>query len=145
MDKKKSKKSELEKNLSELEDNLKRSLADYQNLEKRFFEERKELVKNANKGLILRLLPALDTLMLANKHVRDEGLNLSIRQVLDILRNEGVEKIETKGRDFDPRIMECTEVVAGEANKVIEELRPGYLLNDAVFRPAQVKVGKASS
>ena len=59
---------ELETQGKELEDQLKRVLADYQNLEKRTAEEKQELVKSANRGLILRLLPALDTLVIAQKN-----------------------------------------------------------------------------
>lgn len=128
--------------IQELEDQVKRTLADYQNLEKRQAEERKDWIKNSNKGLILRLLPALDTLSLASKHVEDEGLRLSIQQFQDALKAEGLERIETEGKHFDPKTMEAVEVQIGEEGKVIAEVRAGYLLNGEVLRPAQVKVGK---
>lgn len=132
----------LQQKLEQLENQLKRALADYQNLEKRVVEERREWIRTANKDLILRLLPGLDALMLAAKHVDDQGLKLSIEKFLEILKNEGVEKIETEGKVFDAQFMECIETVPGEENKVIEELRVGYKLYDNVLRPAQVKVGK---
>ena len=78
-------KEELKKKVEELENHVKRTLADYRNLEKRVAEDRQELIKSENKGLILRLLPALDTLMIAKKHTNDQGLNLSIKQLFDIL------------------------------------------------------------
>jgi len=135
-------KEELKKKVEELENHLKRTLADYQNLEKRVAEERQNLIKSSNRGLILRLLPALDTLMIARKHMNDQGLELSIRQLFDILEKEGVVKIETLGKDFDPKYMEAVTTVEGEEGKVIEELKPGYMLNDSVLRAAQVSVGK---
>lgn len=143
---------ELKKKSEELEDHLKRTLADYQNLEKRVAEERQNLVKSATRGLILRLLPALDTLILAKKHTNDQGLELAIQQLSDILEKEGVKKIETLEKDFDPQYMECVTTIevdpstgSGQEGKVIEELKSGYTLNDNVLRAAQVTVGKGGN
>lgn len=126
----------------ELEEQVKRVLADYQNLEKRTIEDRKNWIKMANKELLLRLLPVLDTLILANKHVKNDGLELSIKQFQDVLKEEGLERVETTGCKFNPETMECVETVDGEEGKVIEELSAGYLLNDKLLRPARVKVGR---
>ena len=125
-----------------LENQLKRALADYQNLEKRVAEEKSAWVKTANKGLLLRLLPALDNLMLAQKHTEDEGVRLSVNQILNAFKEEGVEKIEVLGKDFDPNLMEAVSTTIGEEGKVVEELRAGYTLFGQVLRPAQVVVGK---
>ena len=133
---------ELKRKLEESENKYKRALADYQNLEKRVAEDKREWMLTANKNLLLRILPILDTLMLAVKHSGDESLHVSINQFLDILKSEGVTRIETKDKDFDPGLMEGIERVTGEKDKVIEETRAGYMLNDNVLRPAQVKVGK---
>ncbi len=134
-------KEELKQKVEQLENQLKRALADYQNLEKRAVGERREWIKTANKDLLLRLLPGLDTLMLAAKHVTDQGLKLSIEKFLEILKNEGVEKIEAVGKVFDPASMECIETVVGQEGMVIEELQSGYHQYDNMLRPAQVKVG----
>lgn len=128
--------------IENLENQVKRTLADYQNLEKRVSEERRDWIKNSNKNLILRLLPTLDTLNLAQKHVEDQGLKLSIQQFLDALRAEGVERIKTEGEQFDPALMEAVEVASGEEGKVLAEIRAGYTINGEVLRAAQVKVGK---
>jgi molecular chaperone GrpE len=119
----------------------KRALADYHNLQKRVTEEKSEWIRSANKDLLLRLLPVLDTLMLAEKHLQDKGLAVSINHFLDILKGEGVTKIKTVGEAFNPHLMECIATEQGEENKVLEELRAGYMLYDKVLRPAQVKVG----
>ena len=129
----------------ELENQLRRALADYQNLEKRITEERSSWIRTANKSLILKLLPVLDNLLLAKKHISDEGLNLSVQKFLDILAEEDIEQIETTGRDFDPNTMECVSVVEGEENKVLEEVRVGFILNNETLRPAQVVVGRANN
>ncbi|MDO8639400.1 MAG: nucleotide exchange factor GrpE [bacterium] len=135
---------ELSKKAQECEDKYKRALADYQNLEKRSAEERKEWIRIANKELILRLLPVLDTLMMASGHVKDEGLVLSIKQFLGILEREGAEIIETIGKEFNPELMEAVEILEGEEGKVLGETRVGFTLNGKVLRPALVKVGRKS-
>jgi len=147
------KKDEVEEKTEELLDQLKRTLADYRNLEKRVEENRIEWIKMSNKQLLLRLLPGLDALLLAEKHTQDEGIKLSIKTFLDILEDEGVKKIETLGHDFDPNLMECVGTVEGDPSadsgqgegKVIEELKPGYMLHDKVLRVAQVTVGKKNN
>jgi molecular chaperone GrpE len=131
-----------EKEFANLESQLKRALADYQNLEKRIAEEKSSWVKASNKNLLLQLLPGLDSLLLAEKHTQDEGVKLSIKHFLDILENEGVKKIETVGKDFDPKLMEAVTTQAGEEGKILEEVRSGYMLYDSILRPAQVIVGK---
>lgn len=131
----------LEKKNEVLGEQLKRTLADYQNLEKRVAEDRNKWIKSSNRDLLLNLLPVLDTLFLAQKHLKDEGLSLSVKQFVDVLQKEGVERIETQGKDFDPKTMEGIETVEGEEGKVIDETRPGFMLYNKVLRPAQVKVG----
>src|ERR1035437_10825366 len=128
----------------QLENQYKRALADYQNLEKRIVEEKISWLKIANKNLLLKLLPGLDSLLLAEKHTQDEGVKISIKHFLDILENEGVKKIEAVGKDFDPNLMEAIGTVEGQNGKVIEEARAGYTLFDSVLRPAQVIVGKSA-
>jgi len=126
--------------LENLENLLKRALADYQNLEKRGNEEKSEWIKMANRDLLFKLLPVFDTLNLAQKHIQDEGLILSIKQFEDVLKSVGVEKINTQDQAFDPSTMEVVEKI-GEGEKVIEEIRAGFKLFDKVLRPALVKVG----
>ena len=144
-DKEDKKKQELIKKNEELEHQVKRTLADYQNLEKRVAEDRMEWIKLANKQLLLRILPAVDSLILAEKHTKDEGIILSIKMFLDALEQEGIKKIETIGKDFDPNIMECVHVADGNEGKVVEEIKAGYTLYDKILRPAQVIVGKRNN
>ncbi|PIP74443.1 MAG: nucleotide exchange factor GrpE [Candidatus Levybacteria bacterium CG_4_9_14_3_um_filter_35_16] len=151
-EKKENKDQGLIKKNEELEHQVKRTLADYQNLEKRVAEDKIEWVKLANRQLLLRILPALDSLILAEKHTKDEGVILSIKTFLDAFGQEGIKKIETVGKDFDPNTMECVHVAevdpsAGSGQgqgegKVVEEIKAGYTLYDRILRPAQVIVGK---
>lgn len=120
-----------------------RALADYQNLEKRTRELRQEDAKYAAKNITLKILPVIDALEQAQKNIKDQGLEIIVKQLKDILKSENVEKIEVAGKKFDPNYMEC--LVAEEGDKdgeVLEELRPGYKIFDTLLRAAQVKVGK---
>jgi len=132
------------KRIEELENQVKRTLADYQNLEKRTVEERSKWIKNSNEDLILKLLPVLDTLYLANKHLNDEGLRLSIQKFHGVLQQEGVEDLPAKGMKFDPNLMEAVGAREGEEGRVLEEVRTGYKLHGEILRPAQVIVGKSN-
>lgn len=129
----------------QLENQYKRSMADYQNLEKRIAEEKSSWIKAANRNLLLQLLPGLDSLLLADIHTQDEGVKLSIKHFLDILENAGVTKIETVGKDFDPNLMEAITTQDGPDGKVLEDVRTGYMLFETVLRPAQVIVGKSAT
>src|ERR1051326_5842694 len=63
---------ELHTKLEEAELKYRRALADYHNLQKRVSEEKQDWVRAANKELLLRLLPVLDTLEMAQKHINDQ-------------------------------------------------------------------------
>src|SRR3989304_2676049 len=81
----------------ELENQLKRALADYQNLERRVEEERRLLSQLSSAILIEKFLPVLDNLESAQTHLKDEGLEMVIKQFRDVLSSEGVEEIEAQG------------------------------------------------
>lgn len=127
--------------VTELENNWKRALADYQNLQKRVAEERESIVKFANAMLVLRVLPILDNLLMMHKHDEDAGLKMTIKEFEKILAEEGVTEIEAHGNNFDPHTMEAIEKVDGENGKVMEVLQKGYMYKNKVLRPARVKVG----
>lgn len=138
---KNSENEQFEKRIKELEDQLKRAVADYRNLERRSIEERSEAIKFANKNLIESLLPAFDTLFLASKYTQDENIRLTIARVIEILQQNGIEKIIVDNAKYNADSMEVIELVEGEDGMVIEEVRPGFILNGRLIRPAQVKVG----
>ena len=137
--------AELEARIADIDAKYRRAIADYQNLEKWMKEQRGEWIKSANRELLLRLLPVLDTLLLAQLHSEDKTLQVTVGHFLDILKSEGVTKIETVGKEFDPHIMEAISATEGKENTVIQELRPGFRLHDKVLRPAQVTVGNGEN
>ncbi|MDP2933639.1 MAG: nucleotide exchange factor GrpE [bacterium] len=133
---------ELEKQKAETTEKYLRCLADYQNLEKRTRTEREDFVRFANKELILKLLDVLDTFEKLEAHLKDEGLDLAVKQFQDVLRAEGLEKI-VLGEEFNPEEAECVETVKGKTGEIIEEIRAGYKLKGRIIRTARVKVGKS--
>lgn len=130
-------------NPNELENRLKRALADYQNLEKRIEEERKLLSRLSASLLIEKLLPVLDNLENAQAHLKDQGLEIVVKQFKDILASEGVEEIQAEGLEFDPHFAEAVETQEGEKDNIVARvLTKGYKIDSTVLRPAKVVVTK---
>lgn len=138
----KPKRKKLEAKIVELEENWKRALADYQNLEKRVDRTKTERLKMGNAELLGRLLPLLDDLERAQEHLDDDGLKMVTDKFNQLLEEEGVVLIKAEGERFNPEAMEAVEMVPGKKDRVVEVVQKGYRLEDRVLRPAQVKVGK---
>src|SRR5258708_6476777 len=95
-----------------LKNQLARTLADYDNLVKRTDEDKSKWIKFATQAFIQNLLPILDTFLHAQKHLKDAGLAIAIGQFKEALKNEGLVEINLKeGDEFDPELMEVSEVV----------------------------------
>ncbi len=133
---------ELEQKNTLLEDKLKRSLADYSNLEKRVESQRQFFVTLATTAIITKMIEVLDDFYLSYNHLQDQGLKMAIDKFVSVLKTEGVEEINALDQEFDPETMECVQVVEGKENYVISVKKPGYKLNGHVIRPSQVTVGK---
>lgn len=137
---------ELKRQIEEFRNKYLRALADYQNLENRVRNEREDVVRNANKNLILKLLPFLDNLEKAEIFVKDPGLKIAREQLEKTLNELGVEEIQVIGQEYDPYTAEVIELVEGEKdNLVTEVIKRGYRMGDSILRVAQVKVSKKIS
>lgn len=133
----------LKQQVDEFKNKYLRAIADYQNLEKRVGDERFELMKMANKNLLIKILPFLDNLEKAELFVKDEGLKISKDHFFQILKEAGLEEMDLLNKDFDPNFAEAIDIVAGkEDSKVVEILKKGYMFEDKIIRIAQVKVSK---
>jgi len=139
------KKINWQEQINDLENKWKRALADYANLEKRIDSEKQSFVKYSNLKLLEKLLPILDDLERAEKHLKDQGLMLAVNKLREILKNEGVEEIKAQGEEFQPEAMEAIEIVRGPKNKVVEVLNKGYLMDNRILRVAKVKVGSGKT
>lgn len=149
----KEKLKEFQKLTSEYLVGWKRSRADLLNYKKEEMNRISEILKYANKELILNILSVLDTFDLAekklpanlnnNEHIK--GIFQIKNQLQDILKNQKVEEIKVLEKKFDPNfqeVIEEREVKNKESGIVIEEIQKGYLLHGKVIRPAKVKVSK---
>jgi len=120
-----------------------RALADYQNFEKRTFDEKTRIEKRANGNLIIKLLPFLDSLEKAEVFIKDQGLKMIREKFYQVLKENKVEEIQILGHEFDPFLAEAVDIVEGDKdNIVVEVTRKGYKYNDMILRIAQVKVSK---
>ncbi len=147
--------AELETRISDLENQLKRAVADYHNLEKRIVEGRSELTKWGTSELLVKLLPVLDHLEQALAGVREsdesesqsgwaKGVELAVKEFKNVLQSEGLDEIPADGV-FDPALHEAVDTREGENDKILEVIRKGYTLNGKVLRPAAVVVGRLES
>ena len=142
----------LEKEKEEIYNRLLRTQAEFDNYKKRSIKEREADRKYKSQDLINELLPALDNFERAMQmEVTDEnrslfeGISMVYRQLQDALKTQGVEVIESEGKEFDPSLHHAVMQIEDEAiesNTVVEELQKGYMLKDRVVRPAMVKVNK---
>lgn len=142
----------LEQEKNENYERMLRIQAEFDNFKKRTQKERIAERKYKSQELVTELLPALDNFERALQVEKTEdtkgiidGITMVYNQINDALNAEGVEVIETIGKEFDPHIHHAVMQEENEneaSNTVIEELQKGYILNDRVIRPAMVKVNK---
>lgn len=142
LEKCKEKIQELETTIVDLENNWKRALADYKNFEKRVSEDKEQLAFYIKRETVANILPFLDNLEKIEEHIKDKGLELTLKDFKQTLASMGVEEIKALGEEFDSNKMEAVETNKGEKNKVLKVLSSGYLLNGKLLRPARVVVGQ---
>lgn len=137
----------------ELKDTLVRRQADFENYRKRIERERHQ---DHHRGIELfaeRILPVLDALGhalsadpgSASAEYR-KGFELIERQLSDLLAKQGLVRMETAGKQFDPHFHHAIEQVETSdysEGAIIDELQPGYLFHGKVLRPAMVRVATA--
>jgi len=129
--------------IDNLKNQLVRALADYQNQNKRFQEERQQIFTAASQNVLENLIPVLDILEKAQEHLKDQGLELAIGQFKKVLSDEGLEEIVPKLHNpFDHESMEVVESVTGEEKGTVAEVvLNGWKFRDGkVVRFAKVKV-----
>ncbi|MCL1853712.1 MAG: nucleotide exchange factor GrpE [Peptococcaceae bacterium] len=130
---------------------LQRLQAEFDNFRKRSVKEKGDVIRYATENLILQLLPVVDNFERAlaaaaasqDFEVLSNGVDMIYKQMLKILNDEGVEVIETEGREFDPNLHEAMlsdEVAGQEPGMVLQEFEKGYRLKDKVIRHSRVKV-----
>jgi len=127
--------------------------AEFENFRQRLRREKEEWQEIANARLLKEIVDIMDNFHLAlesMKHTRKkdaiiEGVQMIYKQFENLLQKEGVTKIDTLGKPFDPSLHEAVgieEIEDGEDNLIVKEIAPGYLFKNKLLRPAKVIVSK---
>lgn len=147
--------TELQRKVTEFEglrEKMLRTAADFENAKKRLLRERDEFARFSQEKILRHLLPVMDNFeraLLHSEDVQDEaakkvitGIQMVFKQFGEILKNEGLTRLETKGKIFDPHQHEAIGYVheEGKEDEIIEEIEPGYLLHGKLLRAAKVRV-----
>ena len=131
--------------MHKLKNQLARALADYDNLRKRTEADMQQLQRTAGLKIILKLLPTLDILESARKHLGDHGLAVAIGEFKNVLKEESIEEIIPKpGEKFNEEFHEAIETVSGgKTGNIAEVVLLGWrFAGGVVIRHAKVKVYK---
>jgi molecular chaperone GrpE len=148
------KEEQLKAELDETKDKYLRLVAEFDNFRRRNAKERMELIQVAGKDIVQSLLEVLDDMTRAEQQIEKgndvaaikEGISLVFNKLRNTLQQKGLQVMESKGKEFDPDMHEAiTEIPAPNEEmkgKVIDEIEPGYYLNDKLIRYAKVVVGK---
>lgn len=126
-----------------------RTLADFKNYRRRVERDGSKLAEEGKRGLILPLLDIMDDMEKAMQWENDgdhpvvKGVRIIHRKLLALLETQGVLPFESAGTPFNHDRHEAVAVAGHqglESGTVIDELRRGYLWNNQLLRPAQVRV-----
>lgn len=141
----------IKEQLREEHDRHIRTLADFKNYRRRQEIEGKKSADSGKREIMLPLLDIVDDLERSLERAEEggegltEGVKLIHRKLVALLEAQGVRAMETRGKMFDPQLHEAVAVKSDRHLKpgiIVDELRKGYLWNDALLRPAQVRVAE---
>jgi molecular chaperone GrpE len=134
--------------IKELEEALKRSLADFDNYRKRTETQKIELISFAKADFMTKITPVLDNFGRAFEHLdvtdpKISGIKQIEKQLEDILAQEGLRRISTQG-EFNPNLHEAISYEENEilADHIIGEAESGWEFNGKIIKPAKVRVSK---
>lgn len=138
----------LEEEIADLKDRSTRTLADFENFRRRVDRERQEDRRYAAFDILREFLSVVDNLerALASEGPTDDlkvGVELIHRQMQDLMKNAGVERVSAVGKEFDPRFHEAVthhEDQSVSVPTVSDELQAGYVMYDRLLRPSVVRV-----
>ena len=148
---KKEKTNKLQEKVDELEDRVKRQMAEFDNFRKRTEKEKAQMYEIGAKEVIEKILPVIDNfergLLSLNEEEKKnpfaDGMDKIYKQLTKTLEDMGVKPIEAVGKEFNPdfhnAVMRGEDEELGE-NIISEEFQKGYLYHDTVVRHSMVKV-----
>jgi len=149
-------KEQIKKKENELADyvnTLKHLQAEFENYKKRIVREQTNFLEFACKDIVIKILPVLDNLERSLSSARDaadfeafkKGVEMVYSHLVDSLKKEGLEAIDSAGQRFNPQEHEALMQVESDEHEegtVVEAIQKGYFLKGKVLRPAIVKVAK---
>jgi molecular chaperone GrpE len=139
----------LRERVAELEDRWRRTVADLDNMRKRFAREREQLREEERARAAADWLPILDNLELALQHAGAdpvairEGVQAVRDQAVELMARLGFPQRDDTGAPFDPRRHEAVSAIVDESAKpgtVVHVVKPGYGDGTRQLRPASVIV-----
>lgn len=141
----------LNEKIEELEDKVKRQLAEFENFRNRTEKEKSSMFEIGAKSVIEKILPIVDNFERGLSGLSEEekeapfaaGMQMVYKQLLTELDNLGVKPIEAVGREFDPNLHNAVMQVESEefeSGVVAQEMMKGYTYRDSVVRHSMVAV-----
>ena len=149
--KKKEKKDKRDERIAELEDKVKRQLAEFENFRNRTEKEKASMYELGARSVLEKMLPVIDNFERGLAAIPEDeqesplatGMQMIYKQMVTELENIGVKPIEAVGKEFDPNYHNAvmqTESEEYESGIVAQELQKGYLYRDTVIRHSMVSV-----
>ena len=143
----------LEEEVKASEDKYLRLYAEFENFKRRKNQEIETNNIYKSQKVITEILPSLDNLERAlqvdsdNEEVKAlrKGVEMVYEGILNVLKTEGVEEVETENVQFDPNIHHAVmqgEESDKESGVILDTFQKGYKLKEKVIRPAMVKVNQ---
>jgi molecular chaperone GrpE len=142
---------EAEDKSRQLQEQMLRMRADFDNTKKRLEREKMDSIKYANEKLLEEALPVMDDIDRAVASLSEghdaakviEGLKLAQQKLHQVLERHGVQPVKALGEEFDPNVHEALGMVVAPDKKdgtVVDEIQRGYLLNGRLIRPSRVRI-----
>lgn len=149
--KKDKKKDKAQEKIEELEDKVKRQLAEFENFRNRSEKEKTAMFETGARSVIEKMLPVIDNfergLAMIPEEEKDtpfaDGMNKIYKQMVTELDGLGVKPIEAVGKEFDPNLHNAVMQVESdeyESGVIAQELQKGYTYHDSVVRHSMVAV-----
>ena len=142
--------SKQKQKLSSCEDTIKRSLADFQNLQRKTKSDIEQGVNAKIDRFMVKFLQIYDDfirakIVLSEQKVNVEGIESILKNMNSLLSEYNVTPMNSLGEIFDPNLHEAIAVVEDETldeNTITKEIRKGYISHERVIRPAIVEISK---
>ena len=147
---KKKKTDPRDEKIADLEDRVKRQMAEFENFRKRTDKEKSQMFDMGVKNVVEKILPVIDNFERGLENVPEgadeafvNGMKMIYKQMTDELDKIGVKPIEAVGQPFDPNFHNAVMQVESEefeSGTVAQELQKGYMYHDTLVRPSMVGV-----